>query len=221
MSTPAVSYVRCSTRKQEVSGLGLDAQRTAIADFCTQHDYHLINGQEHLEIESGGRNDRPELERALATCRTFGATLLIAKLDRLSRNAAFLLALREAGVDIKACDRPQMSRLEFGILAILAEEEAELISRRTREGLAAAKARGTKLGGYRGGYGTPQSAAASVRVRRAKALQHARDAVSQVDGWDSYRDLADRLNCLHVPTASARGEWTYQKARQIVELTKH
>lgn len=218
--TAAVAYVRVSTRKQGISGLGLDAQRTAVADFCARHGYRLINGREYVEVESGKHNDRPQLERALATCRTYGATLLVAKLDRLSRNAAFLMTLREAGVDIRACDRPQMSRLEFGVLALLAEEERDLISRRTKEGLAAAKARGVALGGYRGGYGSPRATAASTRARQAKARQHAHDALSQVEGWCSFQDLAERLNALHVPTASGTGEWTYQKARRVVEIVR-
>lgn len=216
----AVAYLRVSTRGQGLSGLGLDAQRAAVVAFCELHGYHLVNGREYVEVESGKRNDRPELGSALAACRTYGATLLVAKLDRLSRNAAFLMTLREAGVDIRACDRPQMSRLEFGVLALLAEEECDLISRRTKEGLAAAKARGVKLGGYRGGCGSEKAAKASALARQAKARQHAHDALNQVQQWDSYQDLACRLNALVVPTASGKGEWTYQKARRAVELVE-
>ena len=106
--------------------------------------------QEFVEIESGKRKDRPQLAKALAACRIYGAKLVIAKFDRLSRNAHFLLGLKESGVDFVAADMPDANRMTVGIMAMVAEHEGRAISERTKAALAAAKRRGVKLGGYRG-----------------------------------------------------------------------
>ena len=144
-----VAYERVSTRRQGASGLGLEAQRKTIDDFAASRGAEVIG--RFTEVESGKVADRPELARALHLAKVTGATLLIAKLDRLSRNAAFLLALRDSGVKFVAADLPEANDLTVGIMALVAEQEREAISRRTKEALAAAKARGVRLGNPNGG----------------------------------------------------------------------
>jgi DNA invertase Pin-like site-specific DNA recombinase len=142
-----VAYYRV-TQRQGRSGLGLDAQRKAVADHLNGGGWRIV--AEFTEIESGKRSDRPKLAEALKACRVLGATLIIAKLDRLARNVHFISGLMESGVDFTAVDFPQANRLTVHILAAVAEHEAKLISERTKPALAAAKARGVKLGGDRG-----------------------------------------------------------------------
>ena len=137
-----VSYFRVSTRQQGINGLGIEAQRAAAKQFLqgakAKHEF--------VEVESGKRNQRPELDRAIACCRTTKSKLIIAKLDRLSRNASFLMNLMESNVDFVCCDMPNADKFTIRILACVAQEEAERISQRTRDALQAAKRRGVKLG---------------------------------------------------------------------------
>src|SRR6267378_4021915 len=139
-----VSYYRVSTAQQGASGLGLDAQREAVARHVAGAAGVIV--AEFQEIESGKRNDRPQIAAALAACRLRRAALVIAKLDRLARNVHFISNLMESGVDFVACDNPHATRLAIHILAAVAEHEREMISQRTIAALAAAKARGVKLG---------------------------------------------------------------------------
>ena len=143
-----IAYYRVSTEKQGRSGLGLDAQREAVHAFLSGGSGTLLG--EHTEVESGRRDDRPELAKALQACRLTGATLLIAKLDRMTRRVSFLANLMDSGVEFVACDNPHATRFTIHILAAVAEHEAAMISARTKAALAAAKARGVKFGGYRG-----------------------------------------------------------------------
>jgi DNA invertase Pin-like site-specific DNA recombinase len=133
-----VSYLRVSTDKQGRSGLGLEAQRAAVAAHVASR--RLL--AEYLEVESGRRNDRPQLLAALAHAQSTGATVVIAKLDRLARNVAFIANLMEAGVDFVACDLPAADRLTIQVLAAVAEHERQMISQRTKAAMAVAKARG-------------------------------------------------------------------------------
>src|SRR5688572_24199690 len=128
-----VAYYRVSTTRQGRSGLGLEAQREAVAQFVHTTDATLV--AEFTEIESGSRNDRPQLQAALADCRRRRATLAIARLDRLARNASFLLQLRDSNVDITAADMPHADRFVVGILALVAERERDLIAIRTKSAL--------------------------------------------------------------------------------------
>lgn len=216
-----VSYLRVSTTRQGRSGLGLEAQRKAVLDYLNGGKWSLI--AEHVEVESGKRNDRPELQKALADCRLHGATLAVAKLDRLSRDAAFLLTLRDAGVEITAADMPDANRLTCGIMAMIAEHEREAISARTKAALAAAKARGVKLGNplHLNSHARRLGTAASARVRSARATQRARDAAATIAelraaGARSLRELAAGLNDKHVP-AGRGGVWHPSSVRRLLQ----
>ena len=147
MAKTVIGYVRVSTKGQGASGLGLEAQESAINAYAAQSDAKAL--RLYVEIESGRKSDRPQLASALAHAKRSKATLIVAKLDRLSRNVAFLSALMEAKVDFVACDNPAANKLTLHILAAVAEAEAEAISTRTKSALAAYKARGGKLGAAR------------------------------------------------------------------------
>lgn len=140
--TPFIAYLRQSTKKQEISGLGIEAQREIIQNFL--RDKSLT--AEYVETESGRKCDRPVLQEALKHCRKIGATLIVAKLDRLSRNVAFTSRLLESDVEIIFCDFPEANKLVLHIIASIAEYEAGLISTRTKQSLKAKKARGIRLG---------------------------------------------------------------------------
>jgi DNA invertase Pin-like site-specific DNA recombinase len=144
MTASIIAYYRVSTDKQGKSGLGLEGQQSAVESYAKQSGARIL--ATYREVESGKRTDRPELQRAIGHAKRSGAVLVVAKMDRLSRNAAFLLQLRDAALDFVACDNPNASRLTVGILAVVAEDEAERISARTKAALEAYKARGGKLG---------------------------------------------------------------------------
>ena len=139
-----VSYLRVSTQRQGASGLGLDAQRSAVGSFCNAQGFQIV--EEFVEVESGKRSDRPVLREALAKAKSCKALLVIAKLDRLARNVAFIANLMESGVEFRAVDMPEANRLLLHVMAAVAEQEARAISERTRNALQAAKARGVALG---------------------------------------------------------------------------
>ena len=199
-----VLYLRVSTDRQAASGLGIEAQRAAVTAFLGRGGARVVG--EFVEAESGKSADRPKLIEALRTCRLYGARLLIAKLDRLSRDAHFLLGLEKAGVDFIAADMPNANRLTVGIMAMVAEEERRMISARTKAALAAAKARGTKLGGDRGTTVTAEARAQSARVRAARADQRAAELAPLIaeirgEGATTPRQIAAALNLRGVPTA--------------------
>jgi DNA invertase Pin-like site-specific DNA recombinase len=140
------AYLRVSTQRQGKSGLGLEAQHNAVTEFLNGGNWSLV--KECVEVESGKRSDRPELAKAIQACRAYGAKLVIAKLDRLAMPISFSVWRRPA--DFVAADMPTANRLTVGIMAMVAEEERRMISKRTKEALQAAKRRGVKLGGDRG-----------------------------------------------------------------------
>ncbi len=140
-ATRHVPYYRVSTARQGQSGLGLEAQQAAVRAFIADPAQLLT---EYVEIESGKQNQRPQLLAAMAAARAAGGTLLIAKLDRLSRNAGFIFALRDSGVDFACCDMPDANTLAVGLFAVHAQHERETISKRTQAALAAKKARGQR-----------------------------------------------------------------------------
>ena len=141
-TTKYVAYLRVSTQKQGFSGLGLESQREIIQNYL----YDITPISEFIEVESGRKSNRPKLKEALDLCRKTGATLIVAKLDRLARNVLFLSSLLENDVEIVFCDFPQANKMVLHILAAISQYEAELIATRTRQALAAKKARGSKLG---------------------------------------------------------------------------
>lgn len=150
MRIKIVAYYRVSTDKQGRSGLGLEAQRAHVANLVHARGYDVV--AEFIEVESGRKTDREELGKALALCKSNGHTLVVAKLDRLARNVLFTAQIMESGIEFIACDMPTANRLTVHILAAVAEEEARLISQRTKDALAAAKARGVLLGSARPGH---------------------------------------------------------------------
>jgi DNA invertase Pin-like site-specific DNA recombinase len=195
-----IGYFRVSTSKQGESGLGLEAQKAAIEGFARQRNACLM--KTFTEIESGKLNDRPQLSQAIHLCRVTGATLLIAKLDRLSRNAVFLLTLRDSGIDFVAADMPNANKLTVEIMALIAQHEREAISKRTKEALLAAKARGTKLGNPNGSAALRRAGkgnVASLRMICAKADRHARYLKPVIEalhseGISSLSGIAYKLN---------------------------
>jgi DNA invertase Pin-like site-specific DNA recombinase len=205
-----VAYYRVSTQKQGKSGLGLEAQQRAVHDHMSRTNRKLL--AEMTEIESGKNPDRPKLAEALKLCRLTGAKLIVARLDRLARNVAFVSRIMEAGADFEAVDFPQANRFTVHILAAVAEYEARLISERTRAGLAAAKARGVKLGGFRGGFGTPENLAKARQVQLAKASARIADLVPTVaeirsSGIVSSAAIARELNARGIRAARG-GPWS-------------
>jgi DNA invertase Pin-like site-specific DNA recombinase len=215
-----VCYYRVSTQKQGRSGLGLEAQKQAVADYLNGGSWEVVGA--FTEVETGKRSDRPQLAKAFAMCRLHGAKLIIAKLDRLARNAHFLLGLKDAGIDFVAADMPSANRLTVGIMAMVAEDEAQRISDRTKAALAAAKKRGTVLGGFRGKVPT-----AKHRALSAKALQERADARAadigptirelQAAGATSLRAIAAALNEKGIPTARGNGEWSAVQVMRVLE----
>jgi DNA invertase Pin-like site-specific DNA recombinase len=212
-----IAYYRVSTQRQGKSGLGLDAQRKAVNDrLCGQAN--LI--AEYTEVESGKRNDRPRLAEALAACRLHRTTLIIAKLDRLARNVAFVSNLMEAGVEFEAVDFPQANRLTIHILAAVAEHEARMISDRTRLALAAAKARGVRLGGFRGRAGTCNDLARARATRTDEAVRRASDLRGTIleiqhNGAQSLCAVASGLNQRGI-TAPRGGEWSAAQVKRVL-----
>lgn len=206
-----IGYFRVSTARQGSSGLGLDAQRKAVTDYLNGGSWEMI--EEFVEVESGKRNDRPELAKALAACRKHKAVLVIAKLDRLARNVAFVSNLMEAGVDFLAVDMPTANRLTIHILAAVAEHEREMISSRTKVALASAKARGRKLGWAIDSRRHEQLEAAKkgAAVRRSRATAKADNVLPiirqiETSGATTLQQVADALNARGVPTARG-GSW--------------
>lgn len=209
-----VAYYRVSTAKQGNSGLGLEAQKSAVEAHAKATGSTLLAS--YREIESGKHSDRPELAKALLHAKRARATLVVAKLDRLARNVAFLSALMESGVEFVACDQPHANRLTIHILAAVAEDEARRISERTKAALQAAKARGLLLGSARIGawegieHLRLAGAAKGRKVARKVRQENARKAHAELcpemlamrDDGLTLQQIADRLN--------AEQKWTRQ-----------
>lgn len=215
-----INYYRVSTAKQGRSGLGLDAQREAITSFCAKRGCEPLG--EYTEIESGKRDDRPQLAKALHHAKVTGATLVIAKLDRLSRNLAFLAALQDSGARFIAADLPDANELTIHIMAVMAQAERKAISKRTKEALTAAKARGRKLGNPMGAkaFGPYKGNGAAVEAIKAKAKAFAMDVMPiieaiRTEGHASLRAIAAELNARGIMTARG-GKWAAQSVHDII-----
>ena len=203
-----VAYYRVSTDRQGRSGLGLEAQQSAVRGYLGATAPIAV----FTEIETGKRNDRPELQRALALCRKRKARLVIAKLDRLSRNLAFIAALMDSGVEFVAVDNPHATRLTLHILAAVAEHEREMIAARTKAALAAAKARGIKLG--------RNGADRLAPANRAEAIERARQLAPVLaelkSAGMSARQMARELTARGIATPSG-GRWHAQSVLRMVD----
>ena len=217
-----VSYLRVSTARQGRSGLGLEAQRQAVTDYLDGGRWRLLG--EHVEIESGKTDNRPQLAAALHQAKVTGATLIVAKLDRLSRDLAFLANLQKSGVHFLAADMPEANELTIHVMAALAQHERRMISERTRQALAAARRRGVKLG-------NPNGAAALLRAGKGnshavaaiktQATERAQDVLIVIDdvrgaGAKTLQGIADELNAREIRTARG-GQWYPTTVRNILQ----
>jgi DNA invertase Pin-like site-specific DNA recombinase len=208
-SSGFIAYYRVSTDKQGASGLGLEAQRSAVARYLASAKGELM--AEYTEIESGKSHlNRPELKRAIEDCKRRRAKLIIAKLDRLARNVHFISGLMESAVEFCAVDMPQANRLTVHIMAAIAEHEREMISARTKAALAAAKERGAKLGNPR----WQESIHKAASARNAKpAPEPLRQMIRGLRSEGrTFRNIADHLNTLGLKTGSG-AQWYASSAR--------
>lgn len=181
-----VAYYRVSTARQGRSGLGLEAQRAAVLGYLKGTAGRLLG--EYTEVESGKRNDRPQLARAIQRAKVSGARLIIAKIDRLSRNAAFLLTLRDSGVKFVAADMPDANEMVVGIMAIVAQHEREAISKRTKEALAVARKRLAKDGRR---LGNPNGADALRKARKGNKAAVAEIVRGADERAEEYREVLE------------------------------
>jgi DNA invertase Pin-like site-specific DNA recombinase len=217
-----VAYYRVSTAKQGRSGLGLEAQEAAVASFIASRAADAKLLASFTEVESGKRDDRPELAKAMERARLTGAALLIAKIDRLSRDVHFLTGLQKAGVRFVAADMPDANEMTVQIMVVVAQNERKAISARTKAALQAAKARGTRLGNPNGaahlrGLGN----GAAIEVVKANATARAQGLETTIQeiraaGTTSANGIAKALNDQHIMTPRG-GKWT---ARSVLNVTQ-
>ena len=220
-----VSYLRVSTGKQGKSGLGLEAQRETVRQTLNGGDWQLL--AEFVEVEGGRVSDRPQLAAALDRCRLMGAKLIVANVSRLPRNPDFMSRLAEAGVDVWFCDLPRVEgpvgKFMLRQMLAVAELEAGFIGERTRKALAAAKARGVKLGGNRGNLPAVSDKGREIsrRVRMAKAQDRVKlvapvIAELRASGATSLRQIADALNARSIPTPRG-AKWQPAQVKRLLE----
>jgi len=210
-----VSYYRVSTEKQGLQGNGIEAQKQAVARYLASMDCELVGTFE--EVESGANNKRPQLAAAIQMAKSKKAVLVIAKLDRLSRNASFLLALQDAKVDFCCCDMPHADPLSIGIIALLAQRERQLISERTMAGLAVAKQRGVVLGNPNPEKSLRKAVQANIKRKQefaAAALKSIREI--QSTGVETLTRIADCMNKRGEKTPRG-GTWTATAVKRVLE----
>ncbi|MEP2988016.1 MAG: recombinase family protein [Parasphingorhabdus sp.] len=204
-----VSYLRVSTNRQGQSGLGLEAQRKAVSSYLSRLEHEHVG--EMVEIESGSKSSRPVLSDALAMCKREKATLVIAKLDRLARNVAFISSLMETGVEFVAVDAPYANKLMLHILSAFAEHEREQISIRTKAALAAAKARGVELG---------KNGKILARQNRIAAKNFAETISTDIEcclrnGINTYTGIAEQLNEQQIPSRQGKA-WSATMVSRVM-----
>ena len=217
-----VSYLRVSTDKQGRNGLGIDAQRASITSYLNGGIWELL--REFREVESGKNSNRPQLQEAMNECKRTGATLIIAKLDRLSRDPDFIGMMLKGGIDFMACDMPEANKFTIRIMAALAEKEREMISERTKAALKAAQARGVTLG--RPENATPEGRqkgiTLSYEVRQKKADDFAKETrpiiMEYISEGLSLRKIAEKLTERNVLTASGKSStWNHVAVKHILD----
>lgn len=207
----AISYLRVSTQKQGRSNLGIEAQRHAVTTFTKQRG--LVIDKEFIEVESASKNDREKLKEAIEMARKHGYKLVIAKLDRLSRNLHFLSGLMEAQIDFVCCDMPEATPLTLKIMAVMAEHERDMISQRTKEALNAAKARGIKLGNIK-------NLKKGNQMRSKSALEFAHYIFNftspLLSNGLSQREIISRLNMMNIKTYSG-ARWNQVQLQRVLK----
>lgn len=213
IATSCIAYIRVSTDRQGKSGLGLEAQQKAVADFLTAKEWLLA--REYVEVESGNRRDRPELTAAIADAKRIKGKLVIAKLDRLARNVHFISGLMETGVDFVAVDMPTADKFMLHIYAAMAEEEGRRISQRTKAALAAAKARGVELGKNGKALASRHKAEAEAfALSLAPIITEIRN-----EGHKTVRAITEVLNARGVPSRTAR-KWHLRSTCLLLQRLK-
>jgi DNA invertase Pin-like site-specific DNA recombinase len=210
-----VLYRRVSTNRQGQSGLGLESQDETVRRYVTSQNGKVVG--EFVEVESGKNNDRPQLSEALKECRRLKATLVVAKLDRLSRNAEFLLRLQNGNVDFVCCDCPNVDRFTVGILALVAQRERELISERTRAALQMAKKRGVRLGTHH-----PQRQVKLMiegyRRQKEEFVSKVRPIIDEIKtaGVTTLTEIAQCLTRRGIPTRTGKAVWFASTVKTIM-----
>jgi len=218
---PAIAYYRVSTARQGQTGYGLDAQRAIVESYARSNGFEIVG--EYTEVESGRNDDRPQVAAAIAECKRRGATLIVAKMDRLARSVKFLGDLQESGIGFRACDVPGANELVIGIMAVIAQNEAKVISERTRAGIHAAMARGVKWG-QSGKNQTvehlTEMRAKSAALRGQKATDRRRALLPTVQKakakYGTLQATADALNQAGTPSAGRPGTRWYPATVQRV-----
>lgn len=217
-----IAYLRVSTDKQGKNGLGMDAQRATISSYLNGGTWELL--KEFVEVESGKNSQRPQLQEAMNECRRTGSTLVIAKLDRLSRDPDFIGMMMKSGIDFVACDMPEANKFTIRIMAALAEKEREMISERTKAALKAAKARGTELG--KPDNATPEGRikgiASSLEVRQKKADTFALETKPIIEEYQreglSLRQIAAKLNERNILTSRGKSSnWSHNAVKKVLD----
>jgi DNA invertase Pin-like site-specific DNA recombinase len=229
-----IAYYRVSTAKQGSTGLGLEAQRTDVRRFVNCETCIIA---EFTDVESGKKANRPELLKAIAECKATGATLIIAKLDRLSRDVEFIFALRNAGVDFKACDLPDFNTLTLGMFAVIAQHEREMISQRTKKALAVKKEKGVKLGSPVASQTLQAVTEKGLNARKANARSNENNVkataliVSMRNAGATWTAIANELNAKGFRTRNAgkkrsdgtivKGEYTATQVQRLFERAQN